>query len=73
MLLGRLSTNTCFSCPIPGGIQGQVGWGPGQPDLVGGNLAMAGGWSSIILKVFQPKPFYDSLREERGSNFIDFT
>ena len=22
-------------CPIPGGTQGQVGWGPGQPELVG--------------------------------------
>jgi len=22
-------------CPIPGGAQGQVGWGPGQPELVG--------------------------------------
>jgi len=21
-------------CPIPGGVQGQVGWGPGQSDLV---------------------------------------
>ena len=21
-------------CPIPGGAQGQVGWGPGQPGLV---------------------------------------
>jgi len=21
-------------CPIPGGIQGQVGWGPGQPRVV---------------------------------------
>jgi len=21
-------------CPVPGGVQGQVGWGPGQPDLV---------------------------------------
>jgi len=21
-------------CPIPGGIQDQVGWGPEQPDLV---------------------------------------
>ena len=20
-------------CPIPGGVQGQVGWGPEQPDL----------------------------------------
>jgi len=25
-------------CPIPGGNQGQVGWGPGQTDLVGGSL-----------------------------------
>jgi len=24
-------------CPIPGGAQGQVGWGPGQPELVGGS------------------------------------
>jgi len=23
--------------PIPGGIQGQVGWDPGQADLVAGN------------------------------------
>ena len=23
--------------PIPGSAQGQVGWGPGQPELVGGN------------------------------------
>jgi len=22
-------------CSIPGGTQGQVGWGPGQPELVG--------------------------------------
>ena len=21
-------------CPIPGGVQGQVGWSPGQSDLV---------------------------------------
>ena len=25
--------------PIPGGAQGQVGWGPGQSDLVGGSHA----------------------------------
>ena len=25
--------------PIPGGVQGQLGWGPGQPDLVAGNPA----------------------------------
>ena len=32
-----------FGCPILGAVQGQVGWGPGQPDLVGGIPAMAGG------------------------------
>ena len=26
-------------CPIPGGIQGHVGWDPGLPDLVDGNPA----------------------------------
>jgi len=29
-------------CPIPGGTQGQVGWGPGQPELVGAALPTAG-------------------------------
>ena len=23
-------------CPIPGGVQGQAGWGLGQPGLMGG-------------------------------------
>ena len=23
----------CCGCPIPGGVQGQVGWDPGQPGL----------------------------------------
>jgi len=26
-------------CPIPGDVQGQVGWGPGQPGLVVGDPA----------------------------------
>ena len=29
-------------CPIPEGAQGQVGWGPGRPELVGG---IGTGWS----------------------------
>jgi len=32
-------------CPIPGGAQGQVGWGPGQLSCWGAALSMAGGWS----------------------------
>lgn len=34
-------------CPIPGDVQGQVGWDPGQPDLVPylvvGNLVLQQG------------------------------
>jgi len=29
-------------CLIPGGAQGQAGWSPGQPDVVGGNQPIAG-------------------------------
>ena len=32
-----------WGCPISGGSQGQVGWDPGQPDLVAGNLAHSRG------------------------------
>jgi len=28
--------------PIPGGVQGQAGWGPGQCELVGGNQPTEG-------------------------------
>ena len=42
-------------CPIPGGVQGQVGWGPGQcgpvPDLEVGGPAWQGGWRFMILEV----------------------
>ena len=31
--------STGYRCPNRGGIQGQVKWGPGQPDLVGGKPA----------------------------------
>ena len=33
---GTAAQRNC-GCPIPEGIQGQVGWGPGQPKLIGGN------------------------------------
>ena len=38
-------------CPIPVGVQGQVGWGPEQPDLVGGSLVHGKGWNQMIFKV----------------------
>ena len=43
-------------CPIPEGIQDQVGWGPGQHGLVldmevGSRACSRGGWSLMILEV----------------------
>lgn len=31
-VLAQAAQRGC-GCPIPGGVQGQVGWGPGQPGL----------------------------------------
>ena len=53
-------------CSIPGGVQGQVGWGPEQPGLVPG-LEVGGPACGKELKLndprgpFQPKPFYGSM------------
>ena len=33
--LEHVAQRSC-GCPIPGGVQDQVGRGPGKPDLVGG-------------------------------------
>ena len=32
-MLERAAQRGC-GCPVPGGAQSQVGWGPGQPGLV---------------------------------------
>ena len=46
-------------CPIPGGAQGQLGWGPGWPELVGGSPAHGGGlglgglWGPLQPKLFR--------------------
>ena len=48
---GTAAQRSC-GCPIPGCAQGQVGWGPGQPELVVGNQPMAGigaGWTLRFL------------------------
>ena len=37
----KITPRSC-RCPIPGGVQGQVGWGPGHPEPVGANTPMAG-------------------------------
>jgi len=52
-VLERAAQRGC-GCPIPGGVQGQVGWGPGQSSLVNGEAggpACGGGWSFMILEV----------------------
>ena len=33
-------------CPIPGGVQGQVEWGSGQPDLASDNPAHGRGYGT---------------------------
>ncbi len=32
-VLAQAAQRRC-ECPIPGGVQGHIGWGPGQPELV---------------------------------------
>jgi len=32
-VLERAAQRGC-GCPVPGGVQGQIGWGHGQPGLV---------------------------------------
>ena len=53
-----------YGCPIPGGVQDQVGWGPEQPALVpdlqvGGPACGMGLIPDEPWGTFQPKPFYD--------------
>ena len=53
---------------VPGGVEGQVGWGPGQPGLVlngevggpacGRGLELCDPWGP-----FQPRPFCDRCQE----------
>lgn len=38
-------------CPIPAGTRGQVGWGPGQPELVGGSPAHGQGWHWVDFEI----------------------
>jgi len=39
-----------YGWPVPGGAQGQAGWGPVQPELVAGSQPMALGWNSMIFE-----------------------
>jgi len=50
-----------WECPIPGGAEGQVGWCPGQPDLMGGNQPMAGRWKWVVFKVLSKSSYSMTL------------
>jgi len=53
-----LAAQRSCGCPIPRGAQGQVRWGPGQPDLVAGNPAHSRGLE--LCGSHLSKPFHDS-------------
>ena len=58
-MLALAAQRSC-GCPISGGIQ--VGWGTGQPELVGGSPAHDRGLELDDLQgSLQPKPFYGSV------------
>jgi len=48
-------------CPIPGGAQGQAGWGSGQPELVGVSQPMAGVGTGWALRPLPMQSFHNSL------------
>ena len=55
-MLEQLPREVVDAPSIPGGVQGQVGWGPGQPGLVlnvevGGPACGREGWSLMIFDV----------------------
>ena len=55
-VLEQLPREAVDAPSIPGGVQGPVGWGPGQPGLVlngevGGPALWKGGWRFMILDV----------------------
>ena len=59
MLLKQI-VQRAYGYLISRGIQGQVGWVSGQPDLVGGSLVHGRGLELGNLQdPLQPKPFYD--------------
>ena len=55
-------TDVSCGCPIPGGIQGQAGYGSGQSSLVVGDPAYSRGLElDDHCGPFQPRPSYDSM------------
>jgi len=48
-------------CPISGDAQGQAGWCPGQPQLVGNNQHMAGNGAGRALRSLPTQPLCGSV------------
>ena len=64
-MMEQVAQRGCGS-PSRDGEQGQVGWGPGQPDPVKGNPAHDRRLELGDLKgPFQPKPFYEPIILQR--------
>ena len=59
-------------CPIPGGVQGQTGWDPGQLELVGGKQPIAGGWNWMSFKVSSNLSHFMIEYHKIESYFIEF-
>jgi len=60
--LAQAAQRSC-GCPIPGGVLSQVGWGPGQPELVGRQpFLWQRGWNWMDFKIpsIPSKLFCDS-------------
>ena len=70
-VLEQLPREAVDAPSIPGGVQGQVGWGPGQPDLVNGEVggpAWQGGGDLGSLRSLPARAilwFCDLIRENR--------
>lgn len=51
LLRNSLLDDPSILCPIPASVQGQVGWSPGQPNLVVGSLTHGRGWILVTFKI----------------------
>ena len=52
-------------CPVPGSVQGQVGWGPGQPGLVLNGEVDGPACGRGVGDPFQPGPFCEAVYEKK--------
>ena len=58
-----MAARRTVGAPSLGDVQGQVGWGSGQPELLGGSPAHGTGLGlGGLSDPFQPKPSYDTTR-----------